>query len=360
MTGSRVRHNAGVDNERVNTGDEPPSDVEVALDGAGADPAELADPDAGPDDDGAGAGDADADADGAADEDGAPSAPVRWRGLGRIVLAATPIGSSRDATENLRDLLAQADVVAAEDTRTLRQLLRRLGVTPTGHVVSYHEHNERERAGELVERAQQGATVAVVTDAGMPSVSDPGFRVAAAAQEAGVRVSALPGPSAVLTALAVSGLPSDRFCFEGFVPRKGGERRRAFAELADERRTMVFFESPHRIAATLADMAEAFGDDRQVAVCRELTKPYEEVRRGPLGEVAAWAADGVRGEITVVVAGISGAARAVTAEAAAAEVLAAVAEGERLKDAANAVATRYGLPKRDVYEAALAARSASR
>jgi len=288
--------------------------------------------------------------------DDLPAAPVRWKGLGRIVLAATPIGSSRDATENLKDLLAQADVVAAEDTRTLRQLLRRIGVHPSGAVVSYHEHNERERAAELVERAQAGATVAVVTDAGMPSVSDPGFRVAAAAQDAGVRVSALPGPSAVLTALAVSGLPSDRFCFEGFVARKGGERRRAFTELVDERRTMVFFESPHRIAATLADMAEIFGADREVAVCRELTKPYEEVRRGGLGEVAAWAADGVRGEITVVLAGISASTRTVSAADVAPEVLEAVATGERLKDAASAVALRHGLPKRDVYEAALAAR----
>ena len=250
-------------------------------------------------------------------------------------------------------------MVAAEDTRTLRQLLRRLGIFPTGHVLSYHEHNERERAQELVRRAQEGATIAVVTDAGMPSVSGPGFRVAAAAQEAGVRVSALPGPSAVLTALAVSGLPSDRFCFEGFVARKGGERRRAFAELAGERRTMVFFESPHRIAATLADMALAFGEDRLVAVCRELTKPYEEVRRGPLGEVAAWAADGVRGEITVVLAGVSASARAITAQEAAQTVLAAVEQGERLKDAATAVAIRYGLAKRDVYEAALAARASA-
>ncbi len=294
-------------------------------------------------------------AEGPAGED-AHEPAVRWRGLGRVVLAATPIGSSRDATENLRDLLAQADVVAAEDTRTLRQLLRRLGVHPSGAVVSYHEHNERERAAELVERARSGATVAVVTDAGMPSVSDPGFRVAAAAQAAGVRVSALPGPSAVLTALAVSGLPRDRFCFVGFVARTGGERRRAFAELADERRTMVFFESPHRIAATLADMAEVFGAEREVAVCRELTKPYEEVRRGGLAEVAAWAADGVRGEITVVLAGASAEERTVTAADVAPEVLAAVATGERLKDAGSAVALRHGLPKRDVYEAALAAR----
>ena len=243
------------------------------------------------------------DVDGASYESSTSADPTRWRGLGRVILAATPIGSFRDATPNLRDLLAGADVVAAEDTRTLRALLRRIGVTPTGRLISYHEHNERSRADYLVELAQEGATIAVVTDAGMPSVSDPGFRVAAAAAAAGVRVSALPGPSAVLTALAVSGLPSDRFCFEGFVPRKQGERRKVFGELSDERRTMIFFESPHRIADSLADMALVFGVDRQAAVCRELTKPYEEVRRGGLGELAHWALDGVRGEITLVIAG---------------------------------------------------------
>lgn len=291
-----------------------------------------------------------------ADEGSSSADPMRWRGLGRVILAATPIGSFRDATPNLRDLLAGADVVAAEDTRTLRALLRRIGVTPTGRLISYHEHNERDRADYLVELAQEGATIAVVTDAGMPSVSDPGFRVAAAAAAAGVRVSALPGPSAVLTALAVSGLPSDRFCFEGFVPRKQGERRKVFGELSDERRTMIFFESPHRIADSLADMALVFGVDRQAAVCRELTKPYEEVRRGGLGELAHWALDGVRGEITLVIAGRPAGAMVTDAAGVAAEVLQLVAGGERLKDAAAAVALRVGLPKRDVYEAALAAR----
>lgn len=273
-------------------------------------------------------------------------------------MAATPIGSARDASENLRALLAEADVVAAEDTRTLRELLRRLGVTPSGTLVSYHEHNERERADSLVERASAGATVAVVSDAGMPTVSDPGYRVALAAHEAGVRVTALPGPSAVTTALALSGLPSDRFCFEGFLPRKAGERQRALADLAGERRTMVFFSSPHRLDDELADMAAAFGAGRLAAVCRELSKRYEEVVRAGLGELATWAASGVRGEITVVVSGADdGAASSVDPgadlEGLAQEALRIAAEGMRLKDAAAVVAERAGRSRREVYEAAL-------
>ncbi|WP_454295871.1 16S rRNA (cytidine(1402)-2'-O)-methyltransferase [Salana multivorans] len=279
-----------------------------------------------------------------------------WQGRGMVVLAGTPIGSARDASPNLRDLLAEADVVAAEDTRTLVELLRRLEVTASGTLVSYHEHNERERAEELVRRAAAGETVAVVTDAGMPSVSDPGFRVAAAAAAAGVRVTALPGPSAVVTALAISGLPSDRFCFEGFLSRRPGERDRALAELATERRTMVFFASPHRLAADLAAMAEAFGVDRRAAVCRELTKRYEEVQRGGLGELAAWAEAGVRGEITVVVAGVGeaeAAQRAGTAADVGAQARELAASGMRLKDAAAVVAEQTGMTRREVYEAAL-------
>lgn len=279
-----------------------------------------------------------------------------------MVLAGTPIGSAGDASANLRGLLSEAEVLAAEDTRTLRELLHRIGVTPAGTLVSYHEHNERERADELVARAAQGATVAVVTDAGMPSVSDPGYRVAQAAHAAGVAVTALPGPSAVVTALAVSGLPSDRFSFEGFVPRRDGERRQALADLVAERRTMVFFASPHRLAADLAAMAEAFGPDRLAAVCRELTKKHEEVRRAPLRELVAWAADGVRGEITVVVAGRSRAeveAGAGSAEQDLARLAAQARElaegGLRLKDAASVVAERAGVAKRVVYEAALRA-----
>ncbi|MFV0254192.1 MAG: 16S rRNA (cytidine(1402)-2'-O)-methyltransferase [Beutenbergiaceae bacterium] len=274
---------------------------------------------------------------------------------GRIVLAGTPIGDAADATPRLRELLATADLVAAEDTRRLRGLADRLEVTVTGRLLSYHEHNEADRATELVQAAADGLTVLVVTDAGMPGVSDPGYRVVLAAVEAGVSVSVAPGASAVPTALALSGLPTDRFCFEGFPPRKTGERQRALTALASEPRTMVFFESPHRIGPTLAAMAQAFGDQRSAAVCRELTKTYEEVRRGPLGELAAWAADGLRGEITVVVAG----AEPVAPEAAdhVDAVLARVAAGERLKDAAAAVAAETGGSRRELYQAALDARA---
>lgn len=272
------------------------------------------------------------------------------------MLAGTPIGDAEDAPPRLLRLLAEADVVAAEDTRRLRALATRLGVSIGGRVVSYHEHNEAARAAELVEAAEGGATVLVVTDAGMPGVSDPGYRVVRAAIEGGIRATAVPGPSAVLAALALSGLPTDRFCFEGFLPRKAGERRRALQDLAAEQRTMVFFEATHRIADTLTAMAAAFGEDREAAVCRELTKTYEEVKRGGLASLAAWAADGVRGEITVVVAGVV----PVAAEAAdhVAEVLALVEAGTRLKDAAGEVAERTGVSRRDLYEGALAARRA--
>lgn len=275
---------------------------------------------------------------------------------GRLVLAATPIGNVEDASPRLRRLLTEADVVAAEDTRRLHALAARMGVTIGGRVVSYHEHNEAERAGDLLDVVRGGGTVVVVTDAGMPSVSDPGFRVVAAAVEAGLPVTAAPGPSAVLTALALSGLPTDRFCFEGFPPRKPGERARAFAELASERRTLVFFEAPHRIAATLVAMADAFGAQRPAAVCRELTKTYEEVRRGPLAELAAWAGAGdVRGEIAVVIGGAVGHGAATTADLVA-EVLARADAGERLKDAVADIAETAQVPKRGLYAAALSAR----
>lgn len=274
-----------------------------------------------------------------------------------LVLAGTPIGHVGDASARLAEVLASADLVAAEDTRRLRRLTSELGVTIGGRVVSFFEGNERQRIGELVEALTDGQTVVVVTDAGMPSVSDPGYRLVAAAVEAGVRVSAVPGPSAVLTALAVSGLPVDRFCFEGFLPRKAGERSRVLTELRDERRTMVFFEAPHRLAATLSAMAEAFGAERRTVVCRELTKTYEEVRRGAAAELAAWAAEGVRGEITVVVAGADPASRDLTPDELAAEVAADEAAGTPRKQAIADVAKRLGLPKRTVYDAVVASRA---
>ncbi len=272
---------------------------------------------------------------------------------GRLVLAATPIGNVDDASVRLRELLATADVVAAEDTRRLRALVGRLGVEVRGRVVSYHEHNEAERAADLLDVVAGGGTVVVVTDAGMPAVSDPGFRVVTAAVQAGLPVTAAPGPSAVLTALALSGLPTDRFCFEGFAPRKPGERARALAALADERRTMVFFEAPHRVGTLLAAMVESFGPDRPAAVCRELTKTYEEVRRGTLAELAQWATGEVRGEIVVVVGGAQRPAGGGDLTALVAEVRARVDAGERLKDAARAVAAAAGVPIRTLYEAAL-------
>jgi 16S rRNA (cytidine1402-2'-O)-methyltransferase len=274
---------------------------------------------------------------------------------GLLVLAGTPIGDPRDASPRLAEELTVADVVAAEDTRRLRRLCQALGVEPGGRVLSFHEHNEAERTAELVERLLRGERVLVVTDAGMPSVSDPGYRLVAAAVGAGVRVTGVPGPSAVLLSLAVSGLPVDRFCFEGFLPRKDGERARALAALADERRTMVFFEAPHRLARTLAAMADALGSDRPAAVCRELTKTYEEVRRGPLGELVAWAEEGVRGEVTLVVAGASGPVADVAGRLPG--ILERVAAGERLKDVCSDVAAATGLSKKALYDAAVAARA---
>jgi len=275
---------------------------------------------------------------------------------GTLVLAATPIGDPRDAAPRLAEELLGADVIAAEDTRRLRRLLGNLGVEPRGKVVSYHEHNEAARTPDLVGRLRQGERVVVVTDAGMPSVSDPGYRLVVAAVEADLRVTCVPGPSAVLMSLAVSGLPVDRFCFEGFLPRKPGERARALADLADERRTMVFFEAPHRLAVSLEAMATAFGAARRAAVCRELTKTWEEVRRGALAELAAWAAIGVRGEVTVVVGGADAVVSSV--EDALPGIRERVAAGERLKDVSADVAASTGLSRKALYDAALAARKA--
>lgn len=272
-----------------------------------------------------------------------------------LVLAATPIGRVADASPRLAELLASADVVAAEDTRRLRRLASELGVAVGGRVVSYFEGNERERTPELVDAVAEGRTVLLVTDAGMPSVSDPGYRLVAACVDAGLEVTAVPGPSAVLTALAVSGLPVDRFCFEGFAPRKAGERRRVFGALRREPRTMVFFESPHRTGATLTAMAEAFGADRPAAVCRELTKTYEEVVRGPLSELVAWAEvqeHGVRGEVTLVVAGAPQEEGDHSADELRALVAEAEADGLSRKDAIARVAAETGVRRQDVYAAA--------
>ncbi|MET8162626.1 16S rRNA (cytidine(1402)-2'-O)-methyltransferase [Sphaerisporangium sp. NPDC005289] len=270
---------------------------------------------------------------------------------GKLVLAGAPIGRVEDASARLREALAGADVVAAEDTRRLRRLAADLGVTLAGRVVSYYDANEAARAGELLADLQDGRTVLVITDAGMPGVSDPGYRLTHLAVEAGIPVTALPGPSAVTTALAISGLPSDRFCFEGFPPRKPGERARRLAALAAEERTMVFFEAPHRLRACLAAMAEAFGAERPAAVCRELTKTYEEVRRGPLSELAAWAEGDVRGEITLVVAGYAPGDAEPDIGALVAEVARREQAGVSRKQAIVEVAKAAGVPKRELYDA---------
>jgi 16S rRNA (cytidine1402-2'-O)-methyltransferase len=273
------------------------------------------------------------------------------RGLGgTLTLAAVPIGTPLDASPRLIAALGEAPIVAAEDTRRLRRLASALGVRLAGRVISYYDDVEAARVPGLLAELMAGRDVLLVTDAGMPGISDPGYRVVAAAAQAGIRVSVLPGPSAVTAALAVSGLPSDRFCFEGFPPRRPGERARRFADLAAERRTLVFFESPRRLAVTLAGLAEAFGPDRAAVVCRELTKTHEEVIRGTVGDLAEWAAEGVLGEVTLVVAGASPAPRADPADGAA-EVAVRERAGIPRKDAIAEVARELGLRKREVYEA---------
>ncbi len=274
---------------------------------------------------------------------------------GVLVVAATPIGNVEDASPRLRAELAAADVVAAEDTRRLTRLCRDLGVRPGGRVVSLFEGNERGRADELVDLVGEGSRVLLVTDAGTPLVSDPGYRVVSRCADEDLPVTVVPGPSAALAALVVSGLPSDRFCVEGFLPRKESERRRRLDDLAYETRTLVFFESPRRTAATLRALGAAFGGDRPAAVCRELTKTHEEVRRGSLAELAATTDERVLGEVTIVVGGR-------TSGTAADELdpVALVRERELAglsrKDAIADVARELGRPKREVYAAVVAAR----
>jgi 16S rRNA (cytidine1402-2'-O)-methyltransferase len=279
---------------------------------------------------------------------------------GTLILAAAPIGRPQDASGSLAAALAAAPVIAAEDTRRLTRLARALGVTLAGRVVSYYEAVETERARVLLNALADGQDVLLITDAGTPGISDPGYRLVNTAIEAGVRVTVLPGPSAVTAALAVSGLPTDRFCFEGFPPRKASALARRLADLRDEPRTMVFFESPRRLPATLKQMATAFGADRPAAVCRELTKTHEQIKRGSLSELAEWAADGVLGEITVVVGGATSAgtaAAAASTEDIAVKVRAAEQAGLTRKEAMASVASETGLPRRTVYDAMIKAKS---
>lgn len=273
---------------------------------------------------------------------------------GKIYVAATPIGDAGDATPRLRQMLETADIIAAEDTRRLLNLAGRLEIPITAKVLAFHDHNESERIDELLDAARAGMEVLVVSDAGMPTVSDPGYKLVREAHEEDVPVTVIPGASAVLTALAISGIPTDRFSFEGFAPRKDGDRARVFSVLADEMRTMVFFDSPHRVGDTLAIMAEQFGADREAAVCRELTKTYEEVKRGSLDELAEWAAGGLKGEITIVVSGAP--YREPSPDDHVDDVLVLADSGMRMKAAAAYISAHTGVRKKELYEAALAKR----
>lgn len=283
--------------------------------------------------------------------------PVTTEEGGVLILGGTPIGNLADASNRLRSALTTADLIAVEDTRKLRTLASGLGVRTRGRVIVNHDHNEEERSATIVQAVQDGQRVLLLSDAGMPTVSDPGYVAAAAVAEANLPITVVPGPSAALTALALSGLPSGRFAFEGFLARKGSERSRRLASLAGEERTMIFYESPHRTAATLADFVQTFGADRRGTVSRELTKLYEEVRRGTLAELAEWAeAERIRGEIVIIVEGAQ-APETPEAQDVVQLVLDRVAAGERLKAACAAVAAETGTSKRELYEAALVARS---
>jgi 16S rRNA (cytidine1402-2'-O)-methyltransferase len=270
-----------------------------------------------------------------------------------LILAATPIGNLSDASPRLVEHLVGSKFIAAEDTRTLFKLAQALGVKINAKLFSLHDHNERERLEQLVEVARDNDLL-VVSDAGMPTVSDPGFNLVRACAEAGVAVTVVPGPSAVLSALAISGLPTDRFTFEGFMPRKDGERRTLFEELLRERRTMIFFESPHRLLESLQAAAEVFGAERKASVSRELTKKFEHTERGTLAELAEWAKSDPKGEFVVVIAGAAGVIRDI--HSLVEDVLTLVESGERLKDAVNQIAELSKVSKSELYQLSLDAR----
>jgi 16S rRNA (cytidine1402-2'-O)-methyltransferase len=271
-----------------------------------------------------------------------------------LLVAATPIGDVDDASPRLRQALETADVIAAEDTRRILRLARMLGIRLNARLVAVYDAVERGRSGALLDEVAAGRTVLLVTDAGTPIVSDPGYVLVATAAARGLPVSVLPGPSAVTAAVAVAGIPADRFCFEGFLPRRGGERRARLAELATDPRALVVFEAPRRLAATLTDLAAVFGADRSAAVCRELTKTHEEVRRGTLGELADWAgAHEVLGEITLVIAGANRSAAEVPAETIRQHLDRVIASGSSRRDAVTEVAAELGVARRRVYEIAL-------
>lgn len=274
-----------------------------------------------------------------------------------LILAATPIGNLSDASPRLVEHLIASKFIAAEDTRSLLKLANALGIKLNARLFSLHEHNENERIEQILEIAGED-DVLVVSDAGMPTVSDPGFLLVRAAVKANVAVTIIPGPSAVLSALAVSGLPTDRFTFEGFLPRKTGDRKKAFESLAREPRTMVFFESPHRILESLEDAASVLGPDRQASVSRELTKKFEHTQRGTLPELVEWAKSEPKGEMVLVIAGAQ--VVEVKSEDLVQQVLALIEDGVGLKQAVAEIAGAAGAGKSELYQSVLEARKALR
>jgi 16S rRNA (cytidine1402-2'-O)-methyltransferase len=267
-----------------------------------------------------------------------------------LILAATPIGNINDASPRLLSSLQESKFIAAEDTRSLLKLANHLKIKLNAELISLHEHNESQKLERLVEIAKT-EDLLLVSDAGMPTISDPGFLLVRAAAEAGVEIIIVPGPSAVVSALAVSGLATDRFCFEGFLPRKPGDRRKAMQALVKEPRTMVFFESPHRIADSLKTASEVFGRDRKASVSRELTKKFEETKRGSLEELAEWAKSDPKGEMVLIIAGVEVSPK--SPEEVVAEVLELSEEGLGLKQAVAEVALRHNVSKSELYRLSL-------
>jgi 16S rRNA (cytidine1402-2'-O)-methyltransferase len=273
---------------------------------------------------------------------------------GQLILAATPLGNTLDASPRLKETLEQADLIAAEDTRRAKRLFADLNLEIKAPVISLFEENEIEKIPDIIEKLKSGLKVVVISDAGTPAISDPGYRLVTKAIEENISITVIPGPSAVLSALVLSGLPTDRFSFEGFIARKGKERTEILNNLNTQSRTMVIFESPRRTLQTLQDIQEIVGDERKAAVVREISKTYEEVIRGSLKELVAWAnSKEVLGEITLVIAGVENTGKKEVDEQAIGEVKQLIAAGSSFKDAVQEVSTQRGLSRRELYEASL-------
>jgi len=278
-----------------------------------------------------------------------------------LILACAPLGNPGDATTRLREVITSAKFIAAEDSRKLTRLAQDLGIVYTGKVISYFEGNESERLDQLTEILESGEDLLVITDAGAPGVSDPGYRLIRAAIEKNIEIKVLPGPSAPVTALLLSGAPTDRFCFEGFTPRTSGTRKAWFEDLAEEERTIIFFEAPHRLKESLVDACEVFGVNRLGAICREMTKTYEETIRGTLGELLAWSTDReILGEITIVLHGFDASTKSYSGDELVNLVLERESAGMSRKDAIGIVAKQLDLPKRQVFDALVAHKSADK